>query len=380
MKKLSSSKTVKVDIFLAVSTEQYFEVPLDYEITGSTSKEAYQNLIDDYGNDDTPNAIYRPERIELWEYGTDFIGLGDEFCVTNNLTGDESVKLFASEDDVKQMDTGYSGARKSSLKIQNMYDDFNYKEETLCEELAGCIVQNPWGAMIKHHFINTFYRSEPHKKDGENGKMNEILRIRKANLLEFISKNDFDSAAWSIEKPWRIKWLNENKELIVSKVGLAIYYQIISDVFISFDNCHRDKHEILELAYFGGNPRLMMNEEELREFEKLPDSIKIWRGVTADSSLNEFEFLGNAWTLEYEQALWFTDRRGFGEKEYPLVYGLTINKEDVLSYFSRSNESEILIDYTKIDSEKVEFIYPKNIETSPAKEVDDKRFQTVKVG
>jgi hypothetical protein len=378
MKKIITTKTVKVDIFLAVSTEQYFEVPLDYEITGSTSKEAYQNLIDDYGNDDTPNAIHRPERIELWEYGTDFVGLGDEFCVTNNLTGEETVKLFASEDDVKKMDTEYSETRKSSLKIQDMCD-FNYKEETLCEELASCIVLNPWGPMIKHHFINTFYGSEPHKKDEENGKMNEILRIRKANLIEFISKNDFDSAAWSIEKPWRIKWLNENKELIVRKVGLLVYYQIIGDVFVGFENAHRDKNEILELAYFGGNPRLMMNEEELSEFEKLPESFKVWRGVTADRTRNEFEFLGNSWTLDYEQAFWFTDRSAFGENEYPLIYGLTVNKEDVLSYFSRCNESEILIDFTKIDIEKVEFLYPKKTETIPTKEVDVKRFQTVKV-
>ena len=91
------------------------------------------------------------------------------------------------------------------------------------------------------------------------------------------------------------------------------------------------------------------------------------------------DFLGNSWTLDYEQALWFTDRKGFAPKEYPLVYGLTINKEDVLSYFSRGNESEILIDFTKIDIEKVEFLYPKKTETIPTKEVDVKRFQTVKV-
>ena len=259
-----------------------------------------------------------------------------------------------------------------------MYE-FKYKEETLCKELARCIVQNPWGPMIKHHFLNTFYRSEPHIKDEENGKWNEHLRLKKRHNEDFLAKNDFDSAAWSIEKPWRIKWLNENKELIVSKVGLSIYYQIISDVFVGFDNPHRDKNEILELAYFGGNPRLMMNEEELSEFEKLPVSIKVWRGVAANRSRNEFEFLGNSWTLDYEQAFWFTDRKGFAQKEYPLVYGLTINKEDVLSYFSRGNESEILIDYTKIDRDEVDFIYPKNTETNLTKDVDVSQFQSEKV-
>ncbi len=94
MKKVRKTKTVRVDIFLAVSTEQYFEVPLDYEIKGSTAKEAYQKIMDDYGDDNTPNAIYSPERIELWEYGTDFIGLRDEFYITTNQTGEDSIKLF----------------------------------------------------------------------------------------------------------------------------------------------------------------------------------------------------------------------------------------------------------------------------------------------
>lgn len=259
-----------------------------------------------------------------------------------------------------------------------MYD-FNYKEETLCKELAGCIVQYPWGPVIKHHFIHQSYRSEPHLKDIENGKLNEILRIRKANQRKFILKNDFDSAAWSVEKPWRIKWLNENKELIVRKVGLSIYYQIISDVFVGFDNPHRDKNEILELAYFGGNPRLMMNEEEVTEFEKLPVSIKVWRGVIANRSHNEFDFLGNSWTLDYEQALWFTDTIGFGENKYPLIYSLTINKNDALSYFSRCNESEILIDYTKIDRDEVDLIYPKNTETNLTNDEDVSQFHSEKV-
>ena len=238
-----------------------------------------------------------------------------------------------------------------------MYD-FTCKEETLSKELVGCILQTPWGPMIKHHFINTDYRSEPHKKDKENGKMNEILRIRKARQREFLLKNDFESAAWSIEKPWRISWLNENKELIVRKVGLSIYYQIISDVFTCFDNTHLNKHEILELIYFGGNPLLMMNEVELIEFEKLPERIKVWRGVIGNTSISDVDLLGCSWTLDYEQALWFTDRRrGFDVEEYPLIYGLTIKKDDVLSYFSRCNESEILIDFTKIDLDELELIY-----------------------
>lgn len=96
MKTVKKSKTIGVAIFLSVGTEQYFEVPVDYEIKGSSPLEAYQNLIDDF-EDQNPNAIYRPEWVELGEYNCDFVGLSNEFQVFNNLTKENSEKSFDSE-------------------------------------------------------------------------------------------------------------------------------------------------------------------------------------------------------------------------------------------------------------------------------------------
>ena len=90
------TKIVTVDIFLSVMTYQDFVVPVDYEIKGSSPLEAYQNLIDDF-EDQNPNAIYRPEWVELGEYNCDFVGLSNEFQVFNNLTKENSEKSFDSE-------------------------------------------------------------------------------------------------------------------------------------------------------------------------------------------------------------------------------------------------------------------------------------------
>jgi hypothetical protein len=87
------TKTIKVDIYLSVSTEQYFEVPLDYEIKGSSAVEAYNNLYKDF-EDQNSNAIYRPEYVELEDYGCDFNGIGDEFYVFNKITKEESTIHF----------------------------------------------------------------------------------------------------------------------------------------------------------------------------------------------------------------------------------------------------------------------------------------------
>jgi len=69
---------------------------VDYEIKGSTPQGAYQNLIEDF-EDQNPNAIYRPEWVELGEYNCDFAGLSNEFQVYNNLTKENSKKRFDSE-------------------------------------------------------------------------------------------------------------------------------------------------------------------------------------------------------------------------------------------------------------------------------------------
>ena len=240
-----------------------------------------------------------------------------------------------------------------------MYD-FNYQKETLCKELAGCIVQTRIGPMIKHHFINTTYDSQPNKKNKENGKWNEALRIKKKHYDDCLLENDFETISWLIERPWRISWLHANKELVIEKVGIPMYYEILGDVFNDTETAHKHKDEIIELFNFGGNPLLMMNAEELIKFQELPDVLKVWRGVQSGEDVFESSLLGCSWTLDFEKAKWFA-KRGRGnlfQEPYPLIFELEIKKEEVLSYITRRNESEIIIDFTKIDLEKLEFIIP----------------------
>ena len=105
----------------------------------------------------------------------------------------------------------------------------------------------------------------------------------------------------------------------------------------------------------------MMDADEKTFFDQLPKELKIYRGVYLNKKDNKYDFLGSSWTLDFEMAKWFAERRGFRENEYPLVYSLTVNKEDVLAYFTRREEAEILVDYTKIDLDEVEFIYPNEV-------------------
>lgn len=70
----------------------------------------------------------------------------------------------------------------------------------------------------------------------------------------------------------------------------------------------------------------------------------IERGVTPDDNPN-----GMSWTRKYDKAVWFANRFGNG-----YVIKGTAKKEDVLAYFSRRGEEEIVIEAKKvIDKENI---------------------------
>ncbi len=90
-------KSITVDIYLKVWLQQSFEVPIDYEIKGATPKEAYQNLIDDFP-DQNVNAIEEPDWLDLYEnLGVVIDSVGDEFVERKNRTRKWSVKRFDGE-------------------------------------------------------------------------------------------------------------------------------------------------------------------------------------------------------------------------------------------------------------------------------------------
>ena len=80
---------------------------------------------------------------------------------------------------------------------------------------------------------------------------------------------------------------------------------------------------------------LMMDEEDTKFFNELPNTITIYRGGVDDK--------GYSWTLDREKAEWFANRFNFDYE----VFEKTINKSDAIAYLSDRNESEII--YRKED-------------------------------
>lgn len=80
-----------------------------------------------------------------------------------------------------------------------------------------------------------------------------------------------------------------------------------------------------------------MDEEELREFSELDDTVTVYRGVTSHNAKNTKAL---SWTLDRKTAEWFAHR--FGEEG--TVYEAQIDKEHICALFTGRNESEVIVD------------------------------------
>ena len=97
MEATSKTKTIYTDICVSVWVTQQFDVPLDYEIKGSTSKEAYENLIAEFG-DQNVDAVQEPFELDLMDVqAIDFSSIGWEFNTYNNLRTEREIKRFDIE-------------------------------------------------------------------------------------------------------------------------------------------------------------------------------------------------------------------------------------------------------------------------------------------
>lgn len=97
------------------------------------------------------------------------------------------------------------------------------------------------------------------------------------------------------------------------------------------------------LSYFKkANKEYLMNEDDFKVFESLPNVVTIYRGVTDKNKDNEKAL---SWTLSKDRADWFAHR--FDEAGE--VWKTEISKDSIFAYFDEMDEKEVIIDYNAID-------------------------------
>lgn len=134
-------------------------------------------------------------------------------------------------------------------------------------------------------------------------------------------------------------------------LGLDDYSEALADIWtlVEFPNIdvNVSHKEFVRFFQMARKDRLM-DSDEYKVYKNLPEEITVYRGTGKGAR----HLLGLSWTLDYEKAKWFATR--WNKKG--VIYKGKIRKEDVLAYFSRRNESEVVINVGKlVDVEEVPY-------------------------
>jgi hypothetical protein len=187
----------------------------------------------------------------------------------------------------------------------------------------------------------------------------QIEDVHEINLIYENIKNhhmtiDYFEKLWNLKRGFKLDWFQNVSQEVMEFRGEEYYYKLLGDVLVDIEFFHDAKYDILDLLRFGINPRLMMNEVENLSFDNLPDSLTIYRGFSIkDDKLDIEDFVSLSWTLDYNKAVWFSDRH-CGLKQ--IILKCEIKKDEVLSYFTRRKESEIIVDFEILENNRIEII------------------------
>jgi ADP-ribose pyrophosphatase YjhB (NUDIX family)/predicted ABC-type ATPase/transposase len=166
------------------------------------------------------------------------------------------------------------------------------------------------------------------------GMINQQYRQKLEAVGEARKSKNWSSYIYLHERPYRLDAFMDVKDEMDDKD----YWSLLSDIWVDSENIWQNK-DLWKSALSSKRPGKsnMMKKDELDELDSLPDKIKIYRGYIKGKNQN-----GLSWTTDKAKATWFSGRLARGN-EKPLVAEATVNKKDVVAYFTRRGESEVVL-------------------------------------
>jgi hypothetical protein len=195
-------------------------------------------------------------------------------------------------------------------------------------DLVDYVMEGALGLMIHHPLvIDLTYRP------GYAGWVNGLYKFKKERLADDLKKGEFASYVFLHERPYRFEAFEE----IADKMGEAEYWKLLGEIWIDSENIRQHLKAWKRLWRKSKTYRdFVMETEEIRELNAMPDVITIYRGIQYKSQKR-----GISWTLSKEKAEWFANR-WLRKNQTAKVLSGTIKKDKVLAYFKGRNEQEIV--------------------------------------
>jgi hypothetical protein len=141
------------------------------------------------------------------------------------------------------------------------------------------------------------------------------------------------------EPPYRVAVFAK----LAKKLSHAAYWKSLGEHYIYTENIWQRKRQLARL-FASNRPhrKQLMSAYERRHLASLPNRLTIYRGSQSK------RIQGWSWTLDEKKAPWFAKRWASLNFGKPHVATGKAKKSDVIAYFSRRKEKEIIIDPSKV--------------------------------
>ena len=183
--------------------------------------------------------------------------------------------------------------------------------------------------MIHHPLLVIIYHEQ------ENAYFNKLIEEKKKCLAQYIDNEDIGSYLAIHERPYRLEALIEALHSWWNPANEREYWDQVSWVYTDTEFLYNSMDQWRYLLFGDAgylDSYLMMDEEEKKKYDSLPEYFTVYRGAKDPD--------GYSWTLDKDKARWFANRWG----QDLSVFSKKVNKlEDTVAYFNSRNEEEILL-------------------------------------
>lgn len=195
-------------------------------------------------------------------------------------------------------------------------------------------------AIISHPFTTSAFVSVPGYKSGIINVLEDEVGL--AKWQEYIKSmirvaDSVEGIMMLVMKNYRICLLG----YILPHLSIEDMSSVLSSVWKNLehvnDNGVMPQKKLLAL-FKQSVPSCLMSRQELSAFQKLPDTVTIYRGFTEEKNPNYQAAL--SWTTSRNTARWFALRFSDTGK----VAKAVIAKEHIFAFFSPGSENEVIVD------------------------------------
>lgn len=220
------------------------------------------------------------------------------------------------------------------LEEFNSLTDWLGPQVDLCDELQDHVLEINGITHIKHPLVNQMMHS-----DVLNHRANETLRTKRKMLVDYEAEKNWNAIVFAcFERPWRLDGI----KTYADKMTDQEFWEVVGDAWTDSENIHEFKGDWYDLLH---SPRphrgCMMDEDDQKAFEKLPTTVKVFRGYNWPV-LNPVE-LGYSWTMDRTIAEFFAKRYLIENFQKAQIATGTASKKDLIAHFNTRGESEIVV-------------------------------------